>query len=231
MGKQKETRDDSEVEESPAKKQKGDSPRKGHKKSKHKETKSDRAEAADDPPASQVALSQALPKPKTSPRKPGTAAVQAAVDVGRYGGGDRKLVKVTELNWDREAKLGQTRCLDDDEVELKIKSLTQNPPDVPVMVTVWPNEDGQLFVISGQHVSMAALKIYQDYLRRSVPAPKWCRHVNAETMKHEMPLEDRENYAGDKNAMQHAISKFHTSQVSTRCVQYMLLVAYVTCVA
>ena len=140
MGKLKETRDDSELEESPAKKQKGDSPRKGHKKSRHKETKSDQAETADEPPASQVALSQALPKPKTSPRKPGTAAVQAPVDVGRYGGGNRKLLKVTELNWDREAKLGQTRCLDDDEVELKIKSLTQNPPDVPVMITVWPNE-------------------------------------------------------------------------------------------
>ena len=53
---------------------------------------------------------------------------------------------MTELNWDRYAKLGQTRPMDDDEVLVKVDSLTENPPDVLLSITLWPNEGMCLYV-------------------------------------------------------------------------------------
>ena len=123
MGKTKKQGDKERVEQPPAKKAKQHPPPE-----QGKEKEDPASQAAE--PLSQPTqpLSQHIPKAKGSPRKGGASNAAAPVDLVRYGG-ERKLMKVTELSWGRDAKLGQTRQLDDNEVQVKIRSLMPNPPE------------------------------------------------------------------------------------------------------
>ena len=101
---------------------------------------------ADVAPASQLsqgtgALSQAIPKvPKQSPVKRGKRQATSGVDLNKWTTGKRELVAITNLFWDHEGLVGQTRKMNPDDVLRNVESPESNPPDCPVMVTLWPNE-------------------------------------------------------------------------------------------
>jgi hypothetical protein len=87
------------------------------------------------------ALSQAIPKaPKPSPVKRGKRQATSGVDLTKWSTGKRELVAITNLHWDNEGLVGQTRKMNPDDVNRNVDSLESNPPDCPVMVTLWPNE-------------------------------------------------------------------------------------------
>ena len=90
------------------------------------------------------ALSQFLPQVTSQAQAPAGAAAKALhakVDNVKWAqASGRQLIHVNQLHWDLDASLGQTRKLDMDEVQEKVDSLSENPPDTPVGVMLWLNE-------------------------------------------------------------------------------------------
>jgi hypothetical protein len=89
-------------------------------------------------------LSQFLPQATSQAQAPTGAVAQALhakVDNVKWAqASGRQLIHVNQLHWDLDATLGQTRKLDMDEVQEKVDSLSENPPDTPVGVMLWLNE-------------------------------------------------------------------------------------------
>lgn len=63
-----------------------------------------------------------------------------AVDRDKYYEKGTKRIPISQLDWDRTGSLGQTRILDDDDVQARLQSLQQNPPPSYLTCTVWIDE-------------------------------------------------------------------------------------------
>lgn len=90
-------------------------------------------------------LSAAIPQQTTtSPAKQRKKYQQmmAPMDYSKYLEPKKKKLAITALNWDREGRLGQTRKLDEDDVNDRYESLKKNPPqgDDYLNCTVWIDE-------------------------------------------------------------------------------------------
>ena len=53
----------------------------------------------------------------------------------------RLKIHIVQLEWDRAAKVGQTRQMDNNDVEARLESLQANPLQQPLGATVWLDED------------------------------------------------------------------------------------------
>ena len=64
---------------------------------------------------------------------------------------------------------------------------------------------------------MTALqRLHREYCANSRALPDWLQHVCCEEIKHEFPVDIRENIGGDHNAVQHSVTKQSLGQVASR---------------
>ena len=85
-------------------------------------------------------LTQALPAGKQLSKKAKVSHVCEAVDREEYIEPVRRKIHILKLEWDWAAKVGQTRQMDNDDVEARLESLQANPPRQPLEAIVWMDE-------------------------------------------------------------------------------------------
>ena len=129
-----------------------------------------------------------------------------------------KTIPIDKLSFDVNKEHGQTRGIDEAHVAALAQSLTERPPTDCVKVTVWDNHSGRrMYVLAGQHLTRAILKVKDNRQKQGMPIDKWMTHVYADVLKFETPLDDRRLIAGAQNA---STKIFRVTSVS-ECLQNM----------
>ena len=76
--------------------------------------------------------------------------------------------------------------------------------------------DDRLWVIGGQHITSALLKMRKEFLNGGKGLPEWLKSVECEELHHDCPIAARELISGDHNALQHSTSPMRMPQVVER---------------
>lgn len=123
------------------------------------------------------------------------------------------------LAWDLRCEHGQTQPVDEAHVNNLVESLKVRPPTAPIRVTAWRNEaDGKLYLLSGQHLTKAVSKLRQEREQQGLQLEHWHKVVEADILKFETPLWQRQIAAGASNAS----TRLHRGASLTECLRLIL---------
>ena len=98
-------------------------------------------------------------------------------------------------------------------------SLEERPPTAPLRVSLWENTaDWKYYFLSGQHIGRAVKKIREEHESQGLGVQRWHTHVDADVLKFQTPLWQRQLMAGASNAS----TRLHRTTSIAECLRQVL---------
>ena len=159
---------------------------------------------------------------------PGDAADRRVVDYSvprNFELAEDRPLGLEALEFDSTATSGQIRVAEDSLVEARLRSLRANVPVVPSRVVVWmPRAGAKTFVVlGGQHTVKALLRLREELLDRGDVVPPAVSTVRAVVLAPETPLHVRQQYAGDHQQQQEAVTAIPLSRLVYFMYQHVVV--------
>ena len=127
-----------------------------------------------------------------------------------------KEMKLEALSFDTKLEFGQVRSIRESHVQDIVQSLIFRPPLTKIRITAWENAvDRRVYVIAGQHILRALVRVKQQREAEGLPLERWNTHVDVDLLRFETPLEDRRTIAGAINAT----TRLSRSTTITECLK------------